>query len=126
MLYDAQSQFERAEPYYRRALELREKSNGPESLEAARSLNNLGEMYTAKRQYEKAEPLLKHAYAIRSTKLPKEDPQVRQTMRNLAITYAALGQIPLAEQFADGQVIEGLNLKLLSAPQSPGRGSDKK
>jgi hypothetical protein len=51
---------------------------------------------------------------------------MKQSTRNLAITYAALGQIPLAEQYAEGQVIEGLNLKLLSAPQSPGRGSDKK
>jgi hypothetical protein len=49
-----------------------------------------------------------------------------QQALDLAITYAALGQVPLAEQYAEGQVIEGLNLKLLSAPQSPGRGSDKK
>ena len=41
LLYDAQGQYEKAEPLYRRSLAMSEQALGPKNLDVAQSLNNL-------------------------------------------------------------------------------------
>jgi tetratricopeptide (TPR) repeat protein len=118
MLHDAQSQFDKAEPLYRRALAIREKAYPAEHPAIATSLNNLGEMYSAQRRYDKAEPLLKRALAIRD-KLPADHPDRRRTQDNLAALYGATGQFALAEEYAPtGTNRQDQARKLMGAPGS--------
>ncbi|MEP7149360.1 MAG: tetratricopeptide repeat protein [Acidobacteriota bacterium] len=64
-----------AEGIFKEALEWREKSNGPEAIETATPLANLGDIYFWKREYKKSAELFARSLAnlAKSTKAPKED-----------------------------------------------------
>ena len=57
-LYRAQGRYAEAEPLYKRALAIGEKTLGPEHPEVATSLKNLRLLYRAQGRDAEAEPLL--------------------------------------------------------------------
>ena len=54
--------YDRAEPLYRQALEIRKKVLGEEHPDYATSLNNLAELYCAMGAYDRAEPLYRRPW----------------------------------------------------------------
>ena len=62
----------RAEPLYKRSLNIREKALGPEHPKVAQSLNNLAGIYKALGDYARAEPLYKRSLAINEKALGLE------------------------------------------------------
>ena len=63
-VYRRQQEFEKAEPYFWRALPIWAKSVGAEHPEMAKGLTSLTQIYASKREYKKAEPLIKQALKI--------------------------------------------------------------
>jgi Flp pilus assembly protein TadD len=61
---DNRAEHGEAEPLYRRALAIKEKSFGPEHPEVATGLNNLALLLGATNRLAEAEPLLRRALAI--------------------------------------------------------------
>ena len=64
MFYDNQGRYADAEPLYKRALAVREKTLGPDHPDVAQTLNNLALLYYNQGRYAEAEPLYKRALAI--------------------------------------------------------------
>ncbi|MGH9837545.1 MAG: tetratricopeptide repeat protein [Blastocatellia bacterium] len=73
-----------ARPLAERALEIREKSLGPEHIEVAAALNNLAAVYSAQGDYAKAETLHQRVLTIREKALGPEHPDVARSLNNLA------------------------------------------
>ena len=63
-IYRRQQEFEKAEPYFWRALPIWAKSVGAEHPEMAKGLTSLTKIYASKQEYTKAEPLIKQALKI--------------------------------------------------------------
>ena len=63
-LYDAQGEYELAEPLYKESLALRKSLLGDRHPAVATSLNNLAGLYYAQGEYELAEPLYKESLAL--------------------------------------------------------------
>ena len=73
-LYLLKGDYAKAEPLYKRALNIREKALGPEHPNVATSLNNLALIYYSKGDYAKAEPLYKRALDIRRRRSGRRAP----------------------------------------------------
>ena len=73
-----------ARPLAERALEIREKSLGPEHIEVAAALNNIAAIYSAQGDYAQAEPLYQRVLTIREKALGPEHPDVARSLNNLA------------------------------------------
>jgi CHAT domain-containing protein/tetratricopeptide (TPR) repeat protein len=97
IVYQAMSQYDKAEPLYLRGLQIREDKLGKNHLDVATSLNNLGTLYEATGQYTKAEPLYLRSLKISEDKLGKDDPEVVSNLDRLANLYHHLGQYSKAE-----------------------------
>ena len=63
-MYRAQGHHDKAEPLYKRALDIREKVLGPRHQSVAVVLDNLALLYQAQGHYDKAEPLFIRALDI--------------------------------------------------------------
>ena len=69
--------FRTAESFFKRALEMRECTLGPDHLDLAQSLNNLAALYNDRKQFSKAEPLYERALEIKT--------QVSSVRQNLCV-----------------------------------------
>jgi len=88
-LYSAQGNFTDAEPLYKKALAIDEKSDLKENGDAyATHLNNLGGVYYTEGRYAEAEPLLTKALSVR---------QMGETLNNLANLREGQGRYSEAE-----------------------------
>ncbi|MBR0955124.1 CHAT domain-containing protein [Bradyrhizobium canariense] len=76
-----------AEPLYKRAIMLMEKSLGLETPLIGAELTNLAALYQRQSRYAEAEPLFKRALAVREKGLSREHPDVGQSLNNLATLY---------------------------------------
>ncbi|WP_027514359.1 CHAT domain-containing tetratricopeptide repeat protein [Bradyrhizobium sp. WSM1417] len=76
-----------AEPLYKRAIMLMEKSLGLETPLIGAELSNLAALYQRQSRYAEAEPLFKRALAVREKGLSREHPDVGQSLNNLATLY---------------------------------------
>jgi len=74
--YEDQGEYGRAEPLYRRSLEIKEKSLGKEHPSVAATLNNLAELYKAQGRYEEAKPLYQRCLSILRTTFPNGHPNI--------------------------------------------------
>jgi len=92
-----QGEFAEAEQLYRRALEIREREQGPNHPDVALVLNNLAALEAARGNYDAAQPLLERALAIRQTALGEDDVLTAESLNNLALLHAALGDAAAAE-----------------------------
>ena len=92
-----QRQFAEAEQLYGRALDIRERKQGPNHPEVATILNNLAGLKVAQGDYDAAQPLLERALTIRESTLGDQHVLTAESMSNLALLYAAQGNAAAAE-----------------------------
>jgi len=92
-----QGEFTEAERLYRRALEIREREQGPDHPDVAVVLNNLAGLEAAQGHYDAAGPLLERALTIRQATLGDTHVLTAQSLNNLALLYAAQGNAAAAE-----------------------------
>ncbi len=95
-----QGQYDRAVVVAKKALEVAEKTIGPNHPDVATNLNNLGELYRAQGQYAEAEPLYKRSLAIWEKALGPDHPDVAASLDNLAVLYRATSREAEAEKLA--------------------------
>jgi serine/threonine protein kinase/tetratricopeptide (TPR) repeat protein len=95
--YIEQQDFLKAEPYMRRALELFEKTLGPECSEVAIAMNNFASVLRYQGKYIEAEPLFVHALTIWEKLHVSESSDVARTMTNLALLYLKQQRFAAAE-----------------------------
>ena len=81
---EAMNRLDEAEPLFRRALAILEKSYGPDHPQVAFCLNNLAELLRATGRPSEAEPLFRRALAIRENSLGPDHPEVAISLHNLA------------------------------------------
>ncbi len=81
----------------RQALEVTEKTFGPEHPNTAVSLDYLALLYHSQGRYDDAEPLYKRALAIREKARGPEDPDTVTSMNDLAVNYRRQGRYNAAE-----------------------------
>ncbi|MCS5691713.1 tetratricopeptide repeat protein, partial [Cyanobium sp. FGCU-6] len=94
---DSQGAYAKAEPLYRRALAISEKTQGPDHPETANILNNLALLYDNQGAYAKAEVLYRRALAIREEALGPDHPATATSLNNLAALYDNQGAFAKAE-----------------------------
>jgi tetratricopeptide (TPR) repeat protein len=94
-LYQAQGRYDEAEPMFKRALTIGEKTLGHPDV--ATSLNNLALLYQTQGRYNEAEPMLKRSLAMREKTLGPEHPDVALSLNNLAGLYLDMGRYDEAE-----------------------------
>lgn len=90
-------EYDRAVIAAKRALDLAEKSFGPDHLNVALSLNNLALMYKTKKQFADAEPLYKRSLMIRENAMGPDHSSVAESLNNLAELYSDQGKFAIAE-----------------------------
>ncbi len=83
LLYEVQGRYAEAEPFYERALAIREKALGEEHPHVAQTLNNLALLYATQGRYAEAEPLFERALEIFTRALGEEHPYTQQTKDNI-------------------------------------------
>ena len=94
--------YEKAQPLYEKALDIREKVLGEKHPDTATSYNNLAGLYESLGDYEKALPLYKKALKINKEVLGESHPSTATSYNNLAGLYRFLGDyekaLPLYEK----------------------------
>lgn len=93
----ARGAYAEAEPLYKRALSIREKSLGPEHPDLAISLSSLARLYRVLDRYGEAEPLYKRALKIQENALIVEHPDLATSLYGLGRLYAEQGRYSEAE-----------------------------
>jgi len=88
-LYQATGDYEKAEPFSRRALTLRESHLGAWHHDVANSLINLGLIYEAEGKYPEAEGFLKRALEIMQKVLSPEDPELGMVLNDVGALYGS-------------------------------------
>lgn len=87
----------KAEPLYRRALEIIENALGPEHPNLAAFLNNLANLYSAQSRHSEAATLLRRALRIAEKALGPEHPNVATGLTSYAAVLRELGRYAEAE-----------------------------
>ena len=85
--YHKAGRYLKAEPLFKRALQISEKVLGPEHPNVATSLNSLAGLYCDQGRYSEAEPLYKRSLNILEKVLGPEHPNVATSLNNLALLY---------------------------------------
>jgi len=83
----AQEKHDMAEPFYRRAIDLKVKHLGPLHVVVARSLNNLARLYYQLNRFNEAEPLTKKCVEIYEKIFGSEHPDYATALHNLGTLY---------------------------------------
>ena len=89
--------YQEAQPNLEKALDIREKTLGPDHPNTAASLNNLAELYRAQGKHSGAEPIYHRALKIMEKTLGPDNPHVAASVNNLATLYQAQGKYAEAE-----------------------------
>jgi CHAT domain-containing protein/tetratricopeptide (TPR) repeat protein len=97
----------------RRALEIREKTLGPDDPDVATSLDNLGQLYYRQSRYADAEPLYTRALVIREKALGADHPDVGQSLASLAVLYTD------QSRYADAEPLHKRALAILEKAVGP-------
>jgi eukaryotic-like serine/threonine-protein kinase len=99
-LYDQIANSSKGEEKVRTALALRQQTFGPQSLEAASSLNNLGLVLMTQHELPEAEKAHTQALAIRRRLLGGDHPDTATSLNDLAAVYRDQGKLAQAEVMA--------------------------
>ena len=91
------ARFAEAEPLYRRALAIDERSYGPDHPDVATDLNNLAVLLQATNRLAEAEPLYRRALAIDERSYGPDHPDVASDLNNLAVLLRATNRLAEAE-----------------------------
>ncbi len=89
--------YDEAEPLYRHALAIREKSLVTDHPDIATSLNNLAALYHSQGKYAEAEPLYWRALTIREKSLGSDHLDVATSLNNLAVLFYSQSKYAKAE-----------------------------
>jgi tetratricopeptide (TPR) repeat protein len=82
-LYRTEGRYSEAEPLYKRALTIGEKTLGPDDPDVATWLNNLALLYDHQGKYSEAEPLYRRALAIDEKALGPDHASFAKDLNNL-------------------------------------------
>ncbi|SPP91908.1 CHAT domain-containing tetratricopeptide repeat protein [Bradyrhizobium vignae] len=96
-VYAGQGRDDLAEPIYKRAIALLEKSLGLDTALIAPELSNLAALYQRQGRFTEAEPLFKRALTVSERSLSREHPDVGRALNNLATLYVT------QERFAEAE-----------------------
>jgi CHAT domain-containing protein/Tfp pilus assembly protein PilF len=96
-IYRVQGRYADAEPLYKRALAIREKTFGPDHPDVGQSLNNLTLLFQTQGRYSDAEPLYKRALAIPEKAFGLDHPDVGLSLNNLGVLFQTQGRYSDAE-----------------------------
>ncbi|HTW72064.1 MAG TPA: tetratricopeptide repeat protein [Acetobacteraceae bacterium] len=96
-LFKTKGLYGRAEPLYRRALEIDEANLGTDHPTFAIHLNNLALLLQATNRFGEAEPLVRRALAITEASHGKDHPDVAPILNNLALLLQATNRFGEAE-----------------------------
>jgi CHAT domain-containing protein/Tfp pilus assembly protein PilF len=91
--------YDEARTFGERALQIREKTLGPDHPDVARSANNLGQLYYLKAEYARSEDYYQQALTIREKVLGREHLDVAVSLDNMALLYSDKGEYDKAELF---------------------------
>ncbi|MDZ4833285.1 MAG: tetratricopeptide repeat protein [Candidatus Melainabacteria bacterium] len=83
----AQDKHHLAEPYYRRAIDIKAKHLGAQHVVVARSLNNLARLYYQLNRFQEAEPLTKKCVEIYEQIFGNRHPDYATALHNLGTLY---------------------------------------
>ena len=97
VVLDAEAKYAEAEPLYKLALTIDEKTLGPDHPTVAICLNNLALLYSSQGRYAEAEPLYKRALTIDEKVLGPDHPDVAIRLSNLGLLYYSQGKYAEAE-----------------------------
>jgi len=100
LLNSDQGLYAKAEPLYKRALAINEKTLGLEHPTTAIGLNNLALLNRNQDLYAKAEPFYQRALAIMEKALGPEHPNTAKNLINLSLLYNNFGYYAKADDFA--------------------------
>jgi len=92
-----QGRYAEAIPFANKALEIRERTLGPEHPETVVSLARLAGLYIDQGAYSKAEPLLQRALSAREKVSGGDDPGIAAILTNLAAVFSGEGDYAKAE-----------------------------
>ena len=110
-LLKSKGDYEGAEPLYRRALEVRERTLGEEHPDTLTSVNHLGLLLKSKGDYEGAEPLYRRALEDRERTLGEEHLDIITSVSNLGLLLKSKGDYESAEPLYR-RVLEGFERTL--------------
>ncbi|MGB3292273.1 MAG: tetratricopeptide repeat protein [Phormidesmis sp.] len=96
-LYYSQGRYDKAEPLFRKTLEISKTELGDRHPSTATSLNNLALLYKSQGRYGEAEPLYVEALEISKTELGDHHPSTATSLDNLAGLYKSQGRYGEAE-----------------------------
>ncbi len=97
LYWQARGQFRVAEPLFRRALAIAERSYGPHHPTVAIDLNNLAQLLKATNRLDQAEPLYRRALLIAEHSYGPDHPEVARYLNNLAQLLQATNRLDQAE-----------------------------
>jgi tetratricopeptide (TPR) repeat protein len=97
ILHFGKALYREAEPLMRRALDINERSVGPDHPNVARDLNNLAQVLQATNRLVEAEPLMRRALAIDERSGGPDHPNVATDLSNLAQLLQATDRLTEAE-----------------------------
>ena len=95
--YESLARYTEAEPLFRRAIEIGEKTLGKEHPDVAIRYNNLATLLQDQGKYAEAEPLFRRAIEIDEKALGKDHPVVATDYNNLAVLLQDQGKYAEAE-----------------------------
>jgi tetratricopeptide (TPR) repeat protein len=93
-LYQRQERYADAEPLFKRALAIREKSLPRDHPDLGQSLNNLATLYEKQDRHADSEPLFERALAIYEKAAGPEHPAVATLLNNLARSTRSRAAMP--------------------------------
>nr|XP_058959983.1 uncharacterized protein LOC131786940 [Pocillopora verrucosa] len=98
-LYRHLGDFQQAQDYYARALDIRLKQLGPDHVDVAASYNNLGTVYSDLGDFQQAQDYYARALDIRLKQLGPEHVHVAASYNNLGTVYSDLGDFQQAKDY---------------------------
>ena len=89
--------YTKAEPMFRKALEIRRRLFGEENRYVATSLNDLGSLLSERGKYENAEPLLRESLNLQRKLSGSDNPEISSVLDNLSWLLSQKGNYQEAE-----------------------------
>jgi tetratricopeptide (TPR) repeat protein len=96
-LYYELSRYTEAEPLYKQALAIRERTLGPQHAAVGDSLSNLAGLYRTQGRYEVSERIYKNAIAVQEAALGGDHKDLGATLNNFGALYRLWGRYDEAE-----------------------------
>lgn len=97
LLLKTKSLYARAEPHYRRALDLDEACYGSDEPKVATRLNNLAQLLQDTNRLKEAEPMMRRVLSIDETHYGPDHPNVASDLNNLGTLLKVTGRLAEAE-----------------------------